>query len=318
MALNLGTAVFPAILIADTFLGDPVYAWHPIRLMGRAVTAIENKLFAHGLNTKFGGILLVLAMTALFVGPVWFLHHFLWSIAPVFGFAWDVYWGFHCIALQDLLKHTGRIGKAVAKGDIAEARIATSMLVGRDTEPMDGHACCRAGIESLSENLTDGVIAPLFWFVILGVPGMVFFKIASTLDSMVGYKSPRYLQFGWAGARLDDLLNFIPARLTWAMTVFVAAILPGYSARKAFHVGLTQHQLAPGPNSGWSETAFAGALELRIAGPIYKAGVMVTDIWLGKAHDRTDASPTDIERAARLATWVTLTFALSTLPIWAR
>jgi len=139
---------------------------------------------------------------------------------------------------------------------------------------------------------------------------MVFFKIASTLDSMVGYKSPRYLYFGWAGARLDDVMNYVPARLTWILTVFVAHFLPGYSSRKAWEVGLSQHHLAPGPNSGWSETAFAGALELRIAGPIWKQGVLVTDIWLGSPNDRTDAGFTDLRRAIRLAEWVTLVFTL--------
>lgn len=317
MDVSLQTAVIPAILIADTFWGDPVYRFHPIRIMGSTITSLENILFAKGWNTKAGGILLVVAMSLLFVAPVWWVHQWLWQVHAASAFVWDLYWGFHCLALQDLLAHTKRIGEAVAKQDLPAARQAASMLVGRDTDRMDEYACCRAGIESLSENLTDGVIAPLFWLVIGGVPGMVLFKVASTLDSMVGYKSPRYLQFGWAGARLDDLMNFVPARLTWGITVLVSFVIKDCSPAKAFKIGLTQHKLAPGPNSGWSETAFAGALQLRIAGPIYKAGKLVCDIWLGDSRDRTDASPQDIERAARLATGVTLAFLVLTMPAWA-
>lgn len=317
MAVSLQTAVIPAILVADTFWGDPVYRLHPIRVMGNTISALENLLFKLGWNNRAGGIFLVLAMCILFVAPVWWVHHWLWQVHAASAFLWDLYWGFHCLALNDLLTHTGRIAKAVAQGNLAEARTAASMLVGRDTDKMDSHACCRAGIESLSENLTDGVIAPLFWLVLAGVPGMVFFKVASTLDSMVGYKSPRYLYFGWAGARLDDLLNFIPARLTWALTVLVAGVFKGTSAAKAFKVGLSQHALAPGPNSGWSETAFAGALQIRIAGPIYKGGQLVCDIWLGNSGDRTEATPKDLERAGRLATGVTLCFLVLTMPAWA-
>jgi len=318
MELTLPMFVVPAILLADLIFGDPVYPLHPIRLMGQAVLILEKRLFAWGLNTRFGGIVLVLAMTLLFALPVWAVHFVLWSWHGWVGFVWDLYWGFHCIALSDLLAHVQRIAKAVRANDLPRARFATSMLVGRDTEPMDSDACCRAGIESLSENLTDGVIAPLFCLVLFGVPGMVFFKIVSTLDSMVGYKNERYLHFGWAGARLDDVLNYVPARLTWLLTWVSAALLPGYSPKKAYRVGLDQHSLAPGPNSGWSEAAFAGALELRIAGPIWKGGVMVTDIWLGDPGDRTDASPADLARASWLAYTVTLIFVLSALPLWSR
>jgi len=320
--MELGNAVVPAILAADWVLGDPVYAWHPIRLMGKAIDAMETYLFDRGQNTVLGGIILAVTMCGLFAVPVWLLHNVLWGVSHILGFVWDVYWGFHCFALRDLVKHTQRIGNAVAKNDLPEAREATSMLVGRDVDQMDGHACCRAGIESLSENLTDGVIAPLFCFFaasLLGVPGvagMVFFKVASTLDSMVGYKNERYLYFGWAGARLDDVLNYLPARITWILTVIVAYILRGYSAAKAYDIGLKQHARAPGPNSGWSEAAFAGALSLRIAGPIWKGGVLVTEIWLGAKEDRIDANPRDIRRAITLAYTITYTFVLFNLPLW--
>ena len=157
--------------------------------------------------------------------------------------------------------------------DLDAARQAVSALVGRDTDRMDGAACRRAAVESLSENLTDGFVSPVFWYVLAGLPGLVLFKVVSTMDSMVGYKTPRYLRFGWCGARLDDVMNYVPARATWLVIAALAAVFPGYSGRKAWTVGLRQHGLLLGPNSGWSEAATAGALERRIVGPIWLNGV---------------------------------------------
>ena len=146
---------------------------------------------------------------------------------------------------------------------------------------MDAGACRRAAVESLSENLTDGFVSPIFWYALLGLPGIVLFKVVSTMDSMVGYKTPQYLRFGWCGARLDDVMNYLPARLTWLVIALVAFVMPGFSGRKAWSVGLAQHGVLLGPNSGWSEAATAGALERRIVGPIWLRGVQVTDLWVG-------------------------------------
>ncbi len=165
---------------------------------------------------------------------------------------------------------------------------------------MDVAACRRAAIESLSENLTDGFISPLFWYVILGLPGLVLFKVVSTMDSMVGYKTPLYLRFGWCGARTDDLMNFIPARFTWLLLSFLCLFLPGTSARKALRIGWQQHAILPGPNSGWSEAATAGALERRLLGPIWAKGVLVTDIWLGDLNDSPAGDDSDLKRASVL------------------
>ena len=126
------------------------------------------------------------------------------------------------LALGDLLHHVWRIESAVRRDDIDRARHAVSAFVGRDTDRMDGPACRRAAVESLSENLTDGFVSPVFWYVLAGLPGLVLFKIVSTMDSMVGYKTPQYLRFGWCGARLDDVMNYVPARLTWFVIVCVA------------------------------------------------------------------------------------------------
>jgi adenosylcobinamide-phosphate synthase len=205
------------------------------------------------------------------------------------------------LALGDLLRHVGRIEAAVRAGDLSSARRGVSALVGRDTDCMDGAACRRAAVESLSENLTDGFVSPLFWYVIGGLPGLVVFKVVSTMDSMVGYKTPRYLRFGWCGARADDVMNYLPARITWLVIAAIAAVLPAFSGRKAWRVGLAQHGLLPGPNSGWSEAATAGALERRIVGPIWLEGALVTDLWIGDASDPPLESAGDVARAAMLA-----------------
>ena len=216
----------------------------------------------------------------------------------------EIGWLFHAfvlyslIALKDLCKHGLAIDRAA---DLDGARQATAMLVGRDIERMDAAACRRAGMESLSENAVDGFIAPIFYYALLGLPGLVLFKVISTMDSMVGFKTPRYRYFGWCGARLDDVLNFLPARLTYVLMIVVAFFLPHCSARKALVVGWQQHALVPGPNSGWSEATAAGALQRRLVGPIWQDGMQITDLWLGDANDPEGGRPEDMRRMCVLS-----------------
>ena len=202
------------------------------------------------------------------------------------------------LALGDLLHHGWRIERALRRGNLDEARTAVSQLVGRDTDRLDDGGCRRAAIESLSENLTDGFISPLCWYAAAGIPGLALFKVVSTMDSMVGYKTPRYLRFGWCGARLDDVMNFVPARLTFCLVAATAAVMPGYSARKAMRVGWSQHAILPGPNAGWSEAAFAGALQRKLVGPIWMHGQAVTDLWLGDPADPPLETDRDYRRAS--------------------
>ena len=167
---------------------------------------------------------------------------------------------------------------------------------------MDSAACRRAAIESLSENLTDGFTSPLAWYAIGGLPGLVVFKVVSTMDSMVGYKTPRYLQFGWCGARLDDVMNYPTARATWLLIAATAAILPSCSGLKAFRVGLRQHAILLGPNSGWSEAATAGGIQRRLVGPIWMKGQLVTDVWIGDPRDPPAETGGDVSRSLWLVT----------------
>lgn len=301
-ALYAHPVVLAAAVAADLALGDPVYRAHPVRLMGTMLSGLETGLRRVGADGYGGGIALFLLLaavwTAIAIGAVlgaglispwlaWLVHGFLL---------------YSLLALGDLLRHVWRVEQAVARGSIDEARAAVSALVGRDTARMDEAACRRAAIESLSESLTDGFTTPLFWYALGGLPGLVVFKVVSTMDSMVGYKTPRHLRFGWCGARLDDVMNFVPARLTWLLIALVAGTLPRCSGLKALRVGWQQHAILPGPNAGWSEAATAGAIGRRLVGPIWMRGQLVTDTWIGDPADPPASSRQDVTRAMALVT----------------
>lgn len=211
-------------------------------------------------------------------------------------------------ALKDLIVHARRIASATQNNQLEQARYHASMLVGRDTDNMDTKACNRAAVESASESLVDSVIAPLFFLSIFGMAGLITFKIFSTMDSMVGYRSKEYLYFGWFGARMDDVLNFLPARVTWLLITIVSIFLPGCSPKKALLIGFKQHSRVPGPNAGWSECSVAGALKIRLAGPIWRDGKMVTDIWIGDPNDPEGASNEHIEKVIQISFGTTLLF----------
>jgi adenosylcobinamide-phosphate synthase len=287
-------------VLVDFVAGDPEYRFHPVRLIGRSLTAVEQALRRVGLDGYAGGVVLCLVLAAFWTTAVCgFVGTASWFGGWV-GMAAHAFILYSFLALGDLLRHGRDIEHAVARSALSDARRAVSKLVGRDTAPMDGPACRRAAVESLAENLADGFISPLFWYVVGGVPLLTLFKLVSTMDSMVGYKTPAYLRFGWCGARLDDLMNFVPARVTWLIVSGVAALLPGYSGVRAFRVGLDQHALLPGPNAGWPEAAVAGAMCRRLVGPIWLNGQLVTDVWLGHATDPPLTTADDYADASRL------------------
>lgn len=304
MAFELAPVLAPhalalALAVAlDLAIGDPVYRGHPVRLMGGTLQAIEGVLRRLGADGYGGGIFLFIALAGIWVGGlalvVWWAH----SIYPWTARILHLFLLYSLLALGDLLHHGWRIERALRAADLPGATAAVSQIVGRDTDRMDSAACRRAAVESLSENLTDGFVSPLFWYVIAGIPGLVLFKVVSTMDSMVGYKTPRYRRFGWSGARLDDCMNFVPARLTFGLLALTAAATPGCSGRKAVRIGLSQHALLPGPNSGWSEAATAGGIQRRLVGPIWMHGDLVTDEWLGDPADRPLETEQDYQRAS--------------------
>jgi adenosylcobinamide-phosphate synthase len=309
-ALAPQPAALGIALVLDAALGDPVYAAHPVRLMGRTLTTFEHGLRAIGADGYMGGIALFLELSFLWVGFGSALLVVAYALTWWAGWLLHVFVVYSLLAIGDLMAHGWEVERAVRRGDLIAARRALGQLVGRDTARLDAGECRRATVESLSENLTDGFTSPLFWYLLGGVPGLVLFKVVSTMDSMVGYKTPAYLRFGWCGARLDDAMNFVPARLTWVLIALAAAVVPRCSVRKALRVGWRQHALLPGPNSGWSEAAVAGAIQARLVGPIWTNGVLVTNAWLGDPEDPPVESAHCFSRAAAI---MVVTAALASL-----
>jgi adenosylcobinamide-phosphate synthase len=202
------------------------------------------------------------------------------------------------IAQRSLYQHVVRVRTAFADGGLAEARRAVSMIVGRDPDQLDEAGVCRAAIESCAENFSDGVVAPVFWLALLGLPGLIAYKAINTADSMIGHLSPRYASFGWAAARLDDLVNLIPARLSGLLVAAVAPVAGGATATalKMMWRDAAKHR---SPNAGWPESATAGALGLALAGPRRYGERVVDDAFLN-AGARKEATAGDIGRALDL------------------
>lgn len=294
-----------SIFLLDLWFGDPVYRFHPIRLIGHLLGYLERWLFARGWNSYTGGILLGLLLLGIVLGCYFLLQKFFGSLHPVLGWSLDLFLGYSLLALRDLEIHGLRVWRATADGNLMKAREEVSQLVGRDVEQLDLAGCNRATLESLSENLSDGVVSPLFWLTLGGIPGMLAFKVISTMDSMVGYRNERYLRFGWFGARADDLMNWLPARLTWVLLSISAWILPGYDGRMAWSIGLSQHQYMPGPNAGWGQAASAGALRVRLVGEKWKNGRLQHNAWQGHSDDPTQVSADSIPRLIRLNRYTT-------------
>ncbi|MBI3451280.1 MAG: cobalamin biosynthesis protein CobD, partial [Rhodospirillales bacterium] len=202
------------------------------------------------------------------------------------------------VAQRSLYDHVAAVMRALDAGGLAAGREAVRHIVGRDPESLDEHGVARAGIESLAENFSDGVVAPVFWYVIAGLPGMLAYKAINTLDSMIGHRSPRYLAFGAAAARLDTAVNFIPARLSGLILSLAAFIAPTASPSGAFRTMFRDARKHRSVNAGWPEGATAGALGLALAGPRRYGSETVNDPWIGDGRARATAQ--DMRRALYL------------------
>ncbi len=242
----------------DLAFGDPQWMPHPIRALGRFARGCETWLRRTGVPPRAAGLLFWVLVVGCFAGTVWVTVHF--------GGMWArVYWIYSLLACRDLDHEARRVVRALDQHDIVAARRWLSWIVGRDTETLDEPEMVRATVETVAENLSDGVIAPLFFLALAGPVGMAAYKAVNTLDSMVGHKNETYAEFGWAAARLDDLANLIPARLT-AVLVWIAALLPGFDARRAIRITLRDGKSQPSPNSGYPEAAVAGAMGVQLGG----------------------------------------------------
>jgi adenosylcobinamide-phosphate synthase len=284
-------------LLLDAIFGDPQVRLHPIRLIGDTLSFFENLLRRLGWDGRTGGCLLLGLLALVWVAVPSLLVYGLMHWDKTFGLILHILIVYICFAFRDLIDHVRRVAKAGRRNDLAEAHRAIGLFVGRDLDRMDLTACRRAAIESLAESFVDGFVSALFWYVLLGLPGLLLFKVVSTMDSMIGYKTPKYLHFGWCGARTDDFMNYVPARVGWLLLALCAIPFRALSARKGYQIGLQQHAIVPGPNAGWSEATMAGVLQRKLIGPIWKNGVLVTELWLGDPKDPPAGSDLDISRA---------------------
>lgn len=248
----------------DLVLGDPRWLPHPIRGLGWLVGRIEAMMRRTNLPLRIAGVVFVVVAVSLFTAFV--------GVTSAFGGpVVRIYWIYALLACRDLDIEAVRVIRALDCGDIPTARKNLSWIVGRDTATLDEPEIVRATIETVAENLSDAVIAPLFFLAVGGPAGMAAYKAVNTLDSMVGYRNDRYREFGWASARLDDILNLIPARLT-AGLIWCAALLPGFDAKRAFRVTVRDGGNQPSPNSGYPEAAVAGALGVQLGGTNFYQG----------------------------------------------
>lgn len=301
----LGALYTPWLLLgalaAEGLLGYPSVFWHtighPVSWMGRFLSLGETWMNTHGRRPRrdfIAGMVWLAVGITLLSGMAWGLSMTLSQIA--YGWIGELLIMATLIASRSLYAHVRDVYAALSTHKIEQAREKVSFIVGRNTDALEEPAITRAAIESLAENASDGVIAPLFWGLVAGLPGITIYKLVNTADSMWGHRSERYEWFGKTAARLDDLVNLIPARLTGIL--FCVASLSVGRSRAAFRVMWRDASNHLSPNAGWPEAAMAGALECRLGGPRTYQGQVIEGVWLGDGSADLDAS--DIRRSLQL------------------
>lgn len=312
------TAQFISLSIAfilDFILGDPDFAFHPIRLIGRLISALERlfrKLFP---KSKNGEIIAGAAMAVLVVvisgavtAAVLFALYKLSFIAGIIGEAIICYF---MLAAKSLKQSSMKVYSALRSGDLEKSRQAVSMIVGRDTENLSEEGVIKAAVETVAENTSDGVIAPLFYMLLFGAAGGVVYKAINTMDSMVGYKNDNYINFGKFAARLDDIVNFIPSRLSAAVMILSAAVIK-MDFKNAVKIYRRDRKKHASPNSAQTEAVCAGALDIELAGDAYYFGELHEKPYIG--DDLRDIEADDIRRAnALMYTAAFLTFGIGSI-----
>jgi adenosylcobinamide-phosphate synthase len=255
----------------DLLIGDPRWLPHPIRCFGWFAVQLERFWRATKLQLQWAGVCFTVSAVACACAVVW-------STLP-----WlNIFWIWTLLALRDLDWEATLVWRALERNDIEEARRKLAMIVGRDTAHLEEPEILRATIETIAENLSDAVIAPLLYLGVAGPVGMTAYKAINTLDSMVGYRDERYAEFGWASARLDDVVNFVPARLT-AVLVWICALILGYDAGRSRRITLRDAASQPSPNAGYPEAAVAGALGIQLGGVNFYNGARIEKPYLGDA-----------------------------------
>jgi len=303
--LAIPAMIFLAALVAlllDALLGEPNWLYrrvsHPVAWLGARIAASEEKLnredrteatrYRHGL-----ALTLVVTLSAAAVGLG--LSLILWTVPG--GWLVEAVLAAILLSGRDLFDHVAAVARGLTRS-LPEGRAAVAHIVGRDPDTLDDGGVARAALESLAENFSDGVVAPLTWYLLLGLPGLMAYKAINTLDSMLGHHTPRFEAFGKAAARLDDWANFIPARLAGGLIVLAALMLPAARAGRAWRTMLRDAPRHRSPNAGWQEAALAGALGYALAGPRIYSSESVDDHWMGDG--RPDLTTGDIHAGLRL------------------
>ncbi|MBB3929412.1 adenosylcobinamide-phosphate synthase [Kaistia hirudinis] len=295
-----------AALAVDAVIGDPDWLWrrlpHPVTWFGALIGRLDRSLNAappeagrERARCWLGALALVL-IVLLALGAGRLVERLL--LATPLGYTLVVLVAAVFLAGRSLYDHVDEVRRAFAAGGLREARVAVSRIVGRDPDKLDEAGVARAAIESTAENFSDGLVAPALWFALLGLPGLFAYKMINTADSMIGHKSPRHLAFGWAAARLDDLVNLPASRLS-GFLIAMAAPFVGGTIKRSMLVMLDDAGKHRSPNAGWPEAAMAGALDIALAGPRRYGELVVDDPFLNDSA-RHDASMSDLRRALRV------------------
>jgi adenosylcobinamide-phosphate synthase len=290
-------------LAIDALFGDMPAIFrhipHPVLLAGRAIAFFDRKLnreIRSEASRRGRGIVTVV----LLIGAAAVLGVVVQQICcgSLLGAAVECMIIAVLVAQRGLYEHVAAVAAALDMGGLVASRDAVRHIVGRDPMSLDAYGVARAAIESLAENFSDGVVAPVLWYLLLGLPGLFAYKMANTLDSMIGHSTPRYRSFGWAAARLDDVLNMLPALLSGGLLVAAAVFVTAGRPAEALFIMLRDGRKHHSPNAGWPESAMAGALGLALAGPRRYPEGLVADPWLGNGSARAGAP--DIRRALQL------------------
>ena len=287
--------------ILDGIFGDPAWLVHPVVIMGKAITALEKFLRKRLPNTpegeRLGGRILAMALpvgTLLITGGVCWLFY---RISPILGFAIELLWCAQALAAKGLVQESTNVYRELVKGDLPASRRAVSRIVGRDTAELTSEGVTKAAVETVAENASDGVIAPLFYMMLGGAPLALVYKAINTMDSMVGYKNEKYLNFGRAAAKLDDAANYLPSRIA-ALLWIASAALTGNDAKSAWRIWRRDRRKHASPNSAQTESACAGALNVQLAGPATYFGKYCDKPTIGDAVRAIE--PGDILRANKM------------------
>jgi adenosylcobinamide-phosphate synthase len=294
--------VILAAMAVEALIGDPPWLYrmvpHPVAVIGRLIGALDNRwndaTLGEAIRRK-RGVDLATGVTVGAFALAWIVAYALgqfyggWLLEALLASAF--------LSFRGLYDHVRRVARALDDG-LGPAQTAVGHIVGRDPASLDAHGVARAAIESTAENFADGTVAPVFWYLVFGLPGLVAYKAINTMDSMIGYRSERHAAFGAAAAKLDDSVNFWTSRLAGLLFVIAAFVVRGADAGAAWRAMLRDAPKHRSPNAGWPEAAVAGALDLAIAGPRRYGARVVDDHWMGGGH--TQATAADVRRALEL------------------